>query len=259
MAKLYFRILFFSLISSIAYGQDSLCVFKLKGSAFVKMASSMEPLKKGRFLNENATVMLPAQADFTAIDASGKAYQLTASGEYGYDQVLKHQVIDKQHSLTTKYLKFIWDELRNKSEEKTIIGGVFRGDIPMLFPNDSVSVVRGKIEFSWQPNEENGSSYFFLRNKTTEEMFKLETNGSTLGLYKDLAILQEGNEFEWMVSDNAFPNLKNSLFFSFKLIDRATYEAQKKNYQALIDDLKKIGLTDSEITNTLCSTYGLCK
>lgn len=259
MAKLYFRILFISLIATITYGQDSLCVFKMKGTAYLKLAASMEPLKKGRFLNPSATVMLPSSADITAIDASGKAYQLTASGEYGYDQVLKHRVIEKQHSLTTKYLKVIWDELLNKSEEKTIIGGVFRGDIPMLFPKDSSSIVKGKIEFTWQPNEEGGPSYFFLRNKKTNDLFKIETNGSTLGLYKDLPILQSGSEFEWMVSSNPFPNLKNSLFFGFNLIDRETYESRLEAYQELIADLKTIGLTEKEITNTLCTTYGLCK
>ena len=147
-----------------SYGQDSLCVFQLKGSAYLKMASTMEPLKKGRFLDDNATVLLPASADFTAIDASGQAYKVTNSGEYHYDQLLKHPVIDKQHSLTTKYLKVIWDELRNKSQDKTIIGGVFRGDIPMLFPLDSTTIVKGKIAFEWQPFEEADHSYFFLKN-----------------------------------------------------------------------------------------------
>lgn len=259
MAKLYFRIFFISLITTLTYGQDSLCVFKMEGTAYLKLAASMEPLKKGRFLNASATVMLPSTADITAIDATGKAYQLTASGEYGYDQVLQHGVIEKQHSMTTKYLKVIWNELLNKSEEKTIIGGVFRGDIPMLFPQDSASVVRGKIQFSWSSNENNSPQYFFLKNKSSSEILKLETNGTSLGLYKDLPIFQEGMEFEWMVSDNAFPNLKNSPFFSFNLIDRETYESRRKEYQALIDDLKTIGLTDKEITNTLCTTYGLCK
>ncbi|MBT8269698.1 MAG: hypothetical protein KJN59_10795, partial [Bacteroidia bacterium] len=57
----------------------------------------------------------------------------------------------------------------------------------------------------------------------------------------------------------AFPNLNNLPFFSFKQIDRNTYESLKSDYSDLISDLKSLGLSDKEINRNLCEAYGFCR
>ena len=197
MEKLLIRCLIGLMVISPVFAQDSLCVIDLKGSAYLKMRSSMEPLGKGSFVNNKAVLMLQ-ETDVTAIDAKGQAYQLKGSGEYPYRELLENKVLEKGGSLTAKYFKLIWEEFMNKEEDKTIIGGVFRGEIPMVYPPESAMVLDRSISFEWDKLWETELSYFFLRNKQTEEMLKLATDGQQIILYSDNPIFSDGSEYEWM-------------------------------------------------------------
>jgi hypothetical protein len=239
--------------------QDSLCVFNLKGSAYSKIKSSFQPISKGMFITEKSTLLVNESSEITTINSKGEAYQISNAGEYKYSKILEHNTLKNAKGLTSKYLKLIWNELLKKNSGKTIIGGVFRGDILMEFPIDSASVASSKLTFKWKIDEETSQYYFFIKNIETDELIKFATNGSELSLYKDHSIFSEGDDFEWTVSTSEYPNLKNMPYYTFSLIDRAAYEALKANYKVLISDLKTIGLSDSEIENSLCETYGICK
>ena len=258
MEKLFVRSLIGLLVMSSAFAQDSLCVFDLKGSAYLKIRTAIEPLGKGSFLNDSAVLMLNETA-VTAIDSKGQAYKLNGSGEYKYRQLLKNKVLEEGSSLTAKYFKLIWDEFLNKEDDKTIIGGVFRGEIPMQFPPDSAAVLNRSITFEWDKLWESENSYVFLRNISSEEVLKLATNGNKMTLFKDNPIFRDGDAFQWTVSGDAFPNLDNIPFFNFNRVDRNSFEARKSDYSELISDLKSLGLTDDEIDRSLCETYGLCR
>lgn len=244
--------------SFVLKAQDSLCVFNIKGNAYTKISNRIKPIKKGSFLNSNSTLILDQSAKITAISEQGNAYRIQEDGNYKFSQVLSHKIEDSE-SLTMKYLKLIWNEFTKKEPNKTIIGGVFRGDVLMEHPQDSVKWASSKITFQWKPTPDTSAYYLFIRNITTDEVLKLSTNGSQATLYTDQHLFLEGTEFEWTVSTSEFPNLKNILFFSFSLIDKNTYADLKLNYKILIKDLAGLGLTESEIEKSLCETYGLCK
>ncbi|HRV55067.1 MAG TPA: hypothetical protein P5264_05975 [Mangrovimonas sp.] len=53
--------------------------------------------------------------------------------------------------------------------------------------------------------------------------------------------------------------MDNKTFHGFTLIDRAAYESKKEEFKSVIKELKIAGLTDQEIEQILCETYGLCK
>jgi hypothetical protein len=239
--------------------QDSLCVFKINGSAFNKTKTSLKPITKGTFIHKKEALLLDEKSSITAINASGDAYKLEGVGEYKFQQILNNKIIPESRSLTSKYLKLIWKELTNSNTNKTIIGGVFRGDVLMRFPKDSSKVVSSKVSFKWQFNETDKLYYLIIRNTKTGELLKIEADGSTLSLYKSNPIFAEGNSFHWMVSTNEFPNLKNSPFYNFSLINREEYKALQLEYLDVIKDLKKMGLTEEEIENSLCETYRICK
>ena len=258
MEQLFVRSLIILLLGSAVYAQDSLCVFDLKGSAYLKMQASIQPIGKGSFVNSKSIIMLE-QTDVTAIDASGQAYQVKGSGEYPYKEILKNKVLEKGGSLTAKYFRLIWEEFMNKEQDKTIIGGVFRGEIPMVYPPDSAMVVNRSMTFEWDPLWDSETSYFFLRNKATDDLLKLATNGNELTLYKDNPIFNNGTEFEWMVSGDAFPNLNNTPFLSFDLIEREDYNRQLKAFDSFIQDLKVLGISDETIEDTICEQFKLCK
>ena len=239
--------------------QDSLCVFTIKGSAYSKVTSSLKPLTKGMFISDKSTLLVNESTEITAINSEGKAFQISKAGEYRYSKIIEHSAIKNAKGLTSKYFKLIWDELLKKKSGKTIIGGVFRGDVLMEFPADSSKLASSKLTFRWTKDENISQYYVFIKNLKTEEILKLSTNGSELSLYKDNVVFSEGEEFKWAVVTNEFPNLKNIPFYKFTLIDRVEYEDLKSNHKELISDLKAIGLSNSEIENSLCETYGICK
>lgn len=245
--------------TSLSVSQDSLCVFKVSPDVLGKLNDIKKPLQKGDFLNRKSTVYLTSPSEVTFINSRGDAFILEDIGAYTYKNILGYKALDEQKSLTSKYFKLIWDELLKRDSGKTIIGGVFRGDILMEFPKDSTKMSSSKLTFKWLKNEGVSQYYMFIRNPETEEVFKFATNGSELILYKDNPVFNGGEEFEWTVSTSEFPNLKNIPFYRITLIDRAEYERIKSGFDDLISDLKELGLSSLEIEETLCITYGICK
>lgn len=239
--------------------QDSLCVFKVNGSAYSKLNGKLTPITKGAFISSTSSVIVNKSSKITAINSKGEAFQLGQSGEYSFKKILEHKALENEKSLTSKYFKLIWDELLVENSEKTTIGGVFRGDVLMKFPLDSAKIASSKVVFKWQIEPNIAHYYLFIRNIKTDEISKMATNGSELILYKNLALFANGDHFEWAISTSEFPNLKNIPFYTVTFIEREDYETLKLNYKVLIKDLKALGLVNSEIDDVLCETYGFCK
>src|SRR5690606_17224866 len=123
---------------------------------------------------------------------------------------------------------------------ETVIGGVFRGEKLMLFPIDSSKIANHKLSFKWKTDSLHTSYYLFIKNIETDTLLKLETNGSQISLFSDNPIFNAGKTFEWTVSTKAYPNLNNSLFYSFEILDNESFETAKSNYQDLISGLEKL-------------------
>jgi hypothetical protein len=258
MGKL-FTVILISLFALVTNAQDSLCVFKIKGVALAKFEKAKKPIKKGDILNEKNTVYLSSTSNLTLINSEGKVFNLESSGAYNYSDVLKNEYVENQKGLTSRYFKMIWKDLTNKDAGKTIIGGVYRGDVLMEFPLDSASIASSKIKLTWTTDENISQYYVFIRDGSSDEVHKFATNGNELTLYKDNPVFSDSKSFEWAVSTKEFPNLKNIPFYSFTLINRSEYESLKSRYDDFISDLETIGLSSIEIEETLCNTYGICK
>ncbi|WP_406685486.1 hypothetical protein N1F78_07145 [Seonamhaeicola sp. MEBiC1930] len=259
MAKLSFRLVFFLLCVQFIGAQDTLCVYKSKGTLLLENNGKLKPIKKGDFIDKYHLVNVPPHAELTAIDNSGNAYLVNVHGKYSFKNILNFKIKQKNTSFTASYFKHIWNELRSTSDEKALIAGVFRGDLLMLSPNDSCKMASSKITLKWQTLENTELYYVFLKNIETDEILKIETNGSQLALFDDAPIFYDGTRFEWAVSIEAFPNLDNIPYFSFELIDRNQYEEEKANYKDFILDLKSMNVSAKEIETILCETYRLCK
>ncbi|WP_111683417.1 hypothetical protein [Winogradskyella tangerina] len=254
-----FIIILFCFLGLGLQAQDSLCVFKTSPGVIGKLNGKKRPLQKGDFLNDKSAVYVTAPSDITLINAEGDAFNIKNVGTYSYPNLLKYKAIEDQKSLTSKYFKLIWDELLKRDSGKTIIGGVFRGDVLMEFPGDSTKTASSKLKFSWQIESDTTQYFVFIKDVANDAIHKFATNGNELVLYKDNPIFAESDTFEWAVSTSEFPNLKNIPFYTFSLIERSEYEELKSSYSDLITDLRALGLSDSEVEDTLCQTYGFCK
>ncbi|WP_248724764.1 hypothetical protein [Seonamhaeicola sp. ML3] len=259
MEKLPFRLVLLLLCFQYLGAQDTLCVYKSKGAFMVEHNNKLNLLQKGTLINKKHLVKVLPQAEFTAIDNSGNTYLVNVNGKYGFRDILNFKSEQKKSNLTAAYFKHIWDELLKTKEDKALIAGVFRSDLLMVSPNNNSKIASSKITFKWQILENTEFYYVFLRNIKTDELLKIETNGSQLALYNESPIFYDSTHFEWAVSQDAFPNLDNLTFFAFELIDRNQYEEEKTAYKDFILDLKSLGVSEEEIEAILCERFKLCK
>ncbi|MBT8260501.1 MAG: hypothetical protein HKO92_03635 [Flavobacteriaceae bacterium] len=258
MGQLSFRLILFLCFIQFVFSQDTLCVYKSKGTSLLNINNLQTSLKKGTLLNKGIVKVL-SNAEFTAVDNNGNTYLINKEGDYSLKHLLNFKVKQNASNFTSSYFKHIWDELRNNSSDKARIAGVFRGDYLMRHPVDSSKIASSKIKLTWLTENDTTLYYVFIKNIMTDEIMKLETNGSQLALYDDNPIFYDSDTFKWTVTTEAFPNLDNIPFFSFELIDRTIYENLKKDYKAFINDLAILGHSETEIETILCERYALCK
>lgn len=254
MEKLFIGFLIFSGWFQILNAQEQLCVFSVTGSAKIKDKS----LSKGDFIVNNDKVVLSSNSKLLVIDNDGETYQINKKGYYSYQTILKNNNFKNKDNLTVRYLKFLWKEFSNKQKNEKIIAGVFRGNVLMEIPKNNSIIKKDKITFKWKVVDSTSSYYFFLRNIKTGELFRIETNGTEISFHEELKIFQDGNQMEWAVTIEAFPNLNNIPFYNFEKLDNTEYETLKKSYDGFVIDLKNLGKEDNEIKNILCSKFNIC-
>lgn len=238
------------------HAQDSLCVFSAKGSVYFQTPGSMKQVHKGDYIVNTGRINLGEQSTLVTIDQDGGLYYITQPGNHHFNHLNAFK--RDQSSLTTRYLAYAWNELMAKTKQKTVIAGVFRGNIYMQFPRDSAAIASSTLHFRWNRLSPDVPMYFFLKNKTTQEIVKLASNGSSLALYPELGIFQTGNEFEWTVSEQEFPTHKNLVFYQFTRISPEEFREQRTKFNPLISDLKQLNFSNTEINKILCESYGLC-
>lgn len=257
MEKSIFRFLIFLCFFQYGFAQDSLCVYHIEGTIFLQSSTESKPLFKGDLLTKKDKLKLLPESQLTAIDNTGKVYTAANQGIYSFDDLLGSLQQDEHSSLTTKYFKYIWDELLNNADNPTLIAGVFRGNELMTFPKDSSFIASKKITFKWNKSETD-LYYLFIINTQTEEVIKIETDGSQIALFIENPIFYDGNIYKWAISTKSFPNLKNIAFNTFTIINKKQYSDLRLKYIDLINDLNMLGLNAQEIGSILCETYGLC-
>lgn len=258
MEKLFIRIVFI-LFCVVSTAQDKLCVYKTQGASIIEKNNKQMAIKKGTIIDKMSVVKLFPDSEIIAIDNTGNTYMIKKAGDFSLKHLLNFKTKKNSSSFTASYFKHIWNEMTAENNEKVLIAGVFRGEVLMTYPHDKSKVANSKIVFKWHELVNTELYYVFVKNPITDDILKIETNGTHLALYDDNAIFQDSYSFDWTVSTEAFPNLDNIPFHNFNIIDRNEYMKLKENYSEFIDDLQSLGLTDSIIEDLLCKLHGLCK
>tara|TARA_R110001606_G_scaffold68010_1_gene155279 strand:+ start:32929 stop:33708 length:780 start_codon:yes stop_codon:yes gene_type:complete len=258
MGKSFIRLIFILGYCNISFAQDSLCVFKTKGVVLMEFLHQKKPLSKGDFIPQHSKLSVLSNSEITVLNANGNVYFIDKAGNYTFKNLITFKDKAQNASVTTNYFKYIWNELVGKNSNTAIIAGVYRGEILMKFPKDSSQIYNSKIAFTWDFDENENLYYVFLKNVITQKIIKIETNGSQLAIYKDNSIFDNSEMFQWAVSTEAFPNIENMPFYTFKLISRNQYLQLMEAYKGFVEDLKTFGTSDSEIKDILCETYKLC-
>lgn len=257
MEKSIFRFLIFILIIQCGFSQDSLCVYRFEGDILLKSPQSTKPISKGDIVTKEYILNLFPKSQITVIDKEGNIFKRDQEGLCDFNTLLLSKFEGKTSSLTTKYFKFIWDELLNRENTETKIAGVFRGDALMSTPEDQSFITGKTIEFNWKESDK-GVYYFYLQNLKTNELFQTETENSFITFDTKNSFFSNDTEYKWTVTTEEFPNLKNIPYNFFSIVDSKQFSELKKEHKSLIKDLKKLGVSESEINSVLCDTYKLC-
>ena len=208
-------------------------------------------------LQKKDNIKLSSKSKLILIDDKGSVFELNKPGSYTFSSILKNKKNTESSGLTAKYFSFIWTELTNEKKEKKAIAGVFRGDVLMQYPPNNASIGGLKVVFKWN-NDLESSQYLLICNMKDELLLKIETNSNEMGFYLDNEIFENEKDLKWAVTNDEFPNLKNIPFYSFKTLTYDEFEQIKKEHQSLIDELISLGLTQEEINETFCESYGIC-
>lgn len=255
MEKLFIKVVFFLLLFQITAAQESLCVYKVNGT--VTLNKKAKSLTKGVLIQKNDNIKLSSKSKLILIDDKGSVFELNKPGSYAFSTILKNKKNTESSGLTAKYFSFIWSELTNEKKGKKAIAGVFRGDVLMQYPLNNALIGGLKVIFKWN-NDLGTSQYLFISNQDDEVLLKIETNSNEMGFYLDNEIFINEKILKWAVTNDEFPNLKNIPFYSIKILTFDEYEQVIKEHQSLIDELISLGLTQEEINETFCESYGIC-
>lgn len=259
MEKLFIKLIVFVACLQALQAQDSLCVYAIKGTVLKTVLSKKTPLSKGDVISALHKLTILPQSQLTAISKQGDLFVVDQEGKYTLKQLVAFKQKREEKNVSALYFKFLWAELTHHTEKKTVIAGVFRGNVLMQSPIDSAIITHSRIALEWQKDDHDALYYVFLRNKKTGIIHKFETNGSHLVFYPQNPIFEGSTAFEWAATTEAFPKVNNMPFYTFTLLDREAYEQQKMKYQALITEMKALDYNDLDIDKALCAIYKLCK
>ncbi len=252
----------FIFVTQYAISQQDFFIYKVKGEPYIEVNDSIKTVTKGSILSSNTFLNMNSDDVVHFIDDKGGMYELLNTGTYSYSDLQKIPAIKDNTSFTRKVYSYVWKEFTNNMPTRSNKSGVvYRGDdeILMSYPADSVSVFGGEIRFGWQPkkNKENGY-YFMLRDVETGSIITMGTPATSLSLMVDDNLLKTGKQYEWTITETRFPNLKETLFYQFRLLTEDEFKAKQGDIKRINSFLKQLGYNKAEIRETRCQDFKIC-
>lgn len=239
MYRLIFGLLF---LPCLGVAQAHLYVMQVNGAITVK---DKGPLRKGDKLTAGHVIRIPAQSTVTLLDNSGNTYAFTKSGTYTFNDLLKTQKKHK-NSITLNYLKYLWNSFISEPSPQNLKAGVYRGKHLMLWPADSAGVLYSEVVLKWKSDYGIKDYYVVIKPADSEEFSRFTTQDTTVNLTGKFPLLKN-TDYQWAVSTQAYPNLKNIPFFTFYTLDRPAFKAREKQLKRFKRDLKRAGISEEDI------------
>jgi hypothetical protein len=259
MEKLHLSIvlliaLFFS---EYLVAQTDYCVFKVTGEPTLANGNT---LKKGTVVSSENIIKVGPSENVLLVDENGQLYDIGENKEAGYDAIPNFKRVAETASFSEKYLSYVWKKFIKQKATGEHLGVAYRNDrvYLQLAPNDSIKIYIPEIHFSWATDEPDDKSYFLIRKSGSDHMTKVGVVGNKLHLFVDNRLLQPGEEYQWAVSKEKFPDLTSIKLQSFTLLTAKQFKELKPEIDALKADMITLGFTEGEIKEMLCTDYKLC-
>ena len=167
----------FILTMSIASAQQSFLVYQLKGNVKLKIGKQYSQLRIGQSVKSANTILLGKDAAVMLICEGYASFTINKAGNH----LLKDYVdscIRETNSVTSKYFKYIWDELThphstpesNRRKYMQNTGAVVRGcpgiKVDQVF--DTINNHNGQVTIKWKTDLPNAQLSFVLYDNEKE-------------------------------------------------------------------------------------------
>lgn len=259
MEKLYLSIALIATLffSEALVAQTNYCVFKVTGEPVLANGNK---LSKGSLITSGNTIKVGASEHVLLVDESGQLYDIGENKEAGFDAIPSFKRVAETASFSEKYLSYVWKKFTKQKAAGEHLGVTYRNDrvYLQLAPNDSIKIYVPEIHFSWVTDEPDDKSYFLIKKAGSDHMTKVGVVGNKLHLFVDNRLLQPGEEYQWAVSKEKFPDLTSINLQSFTLLTAKQFKELKPEIEALKTDMISLGFSEDEIKEMLCTDYKLC-
>lgn len=261
--KAYVLLVFLFLTFQFCFAKkNKLFVYKYEGSPKIEVNDSIIIVKKGTLLDENTKLIMQREDVIYMVNDKGDVFELFQTGTFTHKELLAIKPMTTNSSFAKTYFSFVWKEFTNTDVlRRDKSGVVYRGDdiILMRNPADDIRIYNNEIRFEWDriPNKEK-DYYFVIRNKETKTITTIGTPANTLSIMIDGTILQQGQSYEWSITETRFPNMSKIPFYSFQILSNEEFKDVKNNISLISTDLKNMGFTNSEIQIAICEDFKLC-
>lgn len=218
-----------------------LMVYHTSGNVVVlqKQQGGSEDAHRGSVINNACILKLLTPASrVMIIDSTGVYATLDKPAAYSFDSLAGIITKLSRQGLTSKFFSYVWVNFTHGHHEEklpnNVTGGVFRGKIPMKYPDNNRVVADGIITFRWTKDKPNFPYHFILRDAVTKAVL------TDLVLKKELELkvdtrkkgLHAGTLYEWGIDENETTQPHNT-FFRFLLATPADNAAINSDYKVL--------------------------
>lgn len=261
MARILFSRLIFIIFCVVytaeGFGQESYYIYKKTGEP---LFSSDKKAIRGVYFETLDTLRLSDDEKVTLVNQTGEIFALSGPNAYVFQDISKNKVQLNQTSFTRKYFTYVWTQFTNRRKSKQEAGVVYREDRTIIkhFPVDSAKLYQPSIFFRWENNSEADLVYLFLKQRDGHHITKIGTASDSMLLYVDNNLLKKGRQYEWAISLEPFPSLKDIKYNTLTLLDDETFQELKKEMDVLIKTFTLLGYPEAKIKEAICADYKFC-
>lgn len=224
-----------------AFAQSKkLVVYHTSGDVVVqKQKGPSEDAKRGYVINNVCILKLVTPASrATIIDSTGVYVTLSQPASYSFDSLAGIVRKLSSQGVTSKFFRYVWVNFMSGHHHEelpnNVIGGVYRGKIPMKFPLDNGVVSDATVTFRWTKDKPTIPFRFILRDAVTKKVLKDVVLKKELSLNLELSKnnLAVGQLYEWSIDENETTQPHNT-FFRFIIARPADKAAIDNDYKVL--------------------------
>lgn len=176
---------FFLLLCKSASPQTTILAVSVQGNAYYTENEKQYPLHAGQQVNENGFILLSSGARASFLCDNYTYISIDRSGKFPVNRI-RENCPSKTESFTTRYFKYVWDQLLHKhvnpEEDRkkymNNIGGAVRGDcqsVTFNFYTDTINYHQGEFFIKWKTFVKDKSANLQLFDDGNKEINPMES------------------------------------------------------------------------------------